>query len=68
MATFEITDYELSGAKTVIKAKGVAEAMHEYLPWSSMHLLVTLHTGHKIYEVTDKQTDFRYDVMEIDNG
>ena len=60
---YEVTDWELGGAKTVIEAQGIAEAMLDYLPWPSLEIEITLQPSKGIAVVVDRQTDSRYHVQ-----
>jgi len=62
---FLIKDFELGGHETEVSAPGMAEAMFEYLPWPTLDLLVRHVPSRGFAEVTDRQTDFRYDVQAI---
>ena len=64
MTEYEITDFELGGKKTTVKAQGVAEAMFEYLPWPKLDINVYFNFE-KPYEVTDNYTDFKYTVESV---
>ena len=64
MNKYEITDYELDGKKTVVTAQGVAEAMFEYLPWPRLDVKIYF-SFDSPYEVTDRYTDFRYEVVPL---
>lgn len=64
MNEYEITDFELDGKKTKVKAQGVAEAMFEYLPWPKLDVNVYF-SFDKPYEVTDNYTDFKYEIEAV---
>jgi len=62
---YEITDWELNGAKKVVEASGIAEAMLEYLPWPSLEIEVTWNPSSGAAVVVDQKTEFRYHVQAI---
>lgn len=59
MHDYEITDIELGMKKTIVKARGVAEAMFEYLPWPKLDVNIYFNFDGP-YEVIDQYTDFKY--------
>lgn len=59
---YDITDFELCGKVTRIRAWGVMEAMREYLPWNDVNITVLIKPGSDNAQVTDNQTDFQYQV------
>jgi len=63
MIEFEIKDFELGGAKTKVKAQGIAEAMLDYLPWPFLNISVVWYPSSGIYTIIDLQTDFIYEVV-----
>lgn len=62
---YEITDWELDGAKKVVEAPGIAEAMLEYLPWPSLEIEITWKPSSGAAVVVDQKTEFRYHVQAI---
>lgn len=60
---YEITDQELGGAKAVIEAQGIAEAMFDYLPWPTLEIEIVWQPSNGSAVVVDKQTDFRYHIQ-----
>ncbi|MFA7000437.1 MAG: hypothetical protein WC241_05015 [Candidatus Paceibacterota bacterium] len=62
---YEITDWELDGAKKIVEAPGIAEAMFEYLPWTNLEVEINWHPSNGLAVVVDNKTDFRYHVQAI---
>lgn len=60
---YEITDWELGGARTTVEAQGIAEAMLDYLPGSTLEIEILWSPSSGAAVVVDKQTDFRYYVQ-----
>jgi hypothetical protein len=62
---YMIKDYELGGKETEVEAPGMAEAMFEYLPWPTLEIEMAVRYVKGVADVTDKQTDFRYEVRAL---
>lgn len=58
---YKIHDYEADKI-AVVEAPGIVEAMHEYLPWPTLQLVVNYGPSNGRATVADCKTDFIYEV------
>lgn len=56
---YEIIDHEIVTKKRVT-APGIVEAMHEYLPWPTLHLDIRYFPTQGYADVVDNSTEFMY--------